>query len=118
MILPDWADERNLKLREGGLLGKIGMGPNLIGVDTPLLAAADSLGSMGAALSVIPGMSAILPQAATYGEAEDKYARALGLFSGMPVSAIELFVGAGSVGTHSRVGRWTMRGWQRQTHDQ
>ena len=93
MILPDWADERNLKLREGGLLGKIGMGPNLIGVDTPLLAAADSLGSMGAALSVIPGMSAILPQAATYGEAEDKYARALGLFSGMPVSAIELFVG-------------------------
>jgi len=94
VVLPDWAAERNMKLREGGLLGDVfGDSANLVGVDTPLIAGAGSIGDFGAAISLIPGMEAILPASMSYGEDSDRFSRALSLFSGVPVSVADFLYG-------------------------
>ncbi len=90
-ITPDWAAARNMRLRQGGWFGPDT--PNLVGVDSPLLAATKSLTELGAPLALLPGAEHILPTWLTYGDDQDIFGRIMGNFAGFPAAVVDYFEG-------------------------
>jgi hypothetical protein len=91
MILPDWAVEHNMRLRQADgwwddLFGNEGL--KLAGVDTPLVAAANNITSILSGVAAVPYLERVMPSWVTYGERKDRFSRAMGLFSGVPDSFI------------------------------